>query len=94
MAKLKMPEDLDIKKQRVLNALSPIKQADEQTKAEKDFLFTAKETDASKLLPPYQLVYFLFSNLLGFKDLGRSEKIAWSIPIEFNKKAFLILQRK
>lgn len=94
MSKLKVPEDLDVIKERVLNALSPIKQADEQTKAEKNFLLTAKRTNAGRSLPPHQLVYFLFSDLLGFKDLGRSEKLAWSIPIEFNRKAFLIEHRK
>lgn len=94
MAKLNFPDDIKKLKERVLLALNPIKEADEKTKASKDFLFSAQRTNAGRNLPPYQLVYFMFHDLLGFKDLGRFEKIAWSIPIEFNNKAFLIEHRK
>jgi hypothetical protein len=45
-------------------------------------------------LPPYYLVYFLLVNLLGFKNLGRFEKLAWSVPIDFEGTAYLIEHRK
>ena len=94
MSKFNFPEDLEALKKKVLDALSPIKEADENTKANKNFLFSAQRTNAGRSLPPYQLVYFLLYDLLGFRDLGRSEKVAWSIPIDFNGKAFLIEHRK
>ena len=94
MSKFNFPEDLEALKKKVLDALSPIKEADENTKANKNFLFSAQRTNAGRSLPPYQLVYFLLYDLLGFRDLGRSEKVAWSIPIDFNGKALLIEHRK
>ena len=39
-------------------------------------------------------IYFLFVNLLGYKNLGQFEKIAWSIPIDYKGKAYLIEHRK
>ena len=71
MTKLDFPKDTEILKEKVLLAFNPIKEADKNTKAKKQFLFSAQRTDAGRSLPPYQLVYFLFHNLLGFKDLGR-----------------------
>ena len=45
-------------------------------------------------LPPYYLVYFLLVDLLGFPNLGQFEKVAWSVPIDFNGQTFLIEHRK
>lgn len=81
-------------KEKALKILSPIKAADDDTKAEKNFLFNAKRSKASRLLPEYYLIFFLFSDLLDFKNLGRFEKIAWSFPIDYKGKAFLIEHRK
>jgi hypothetical protein len=39
-------------------------------------------------------VFFLLVDLLGFRNLGQFEKIAWSVPVAFNGKAFLIEHRK
>ncbi|RZA02885.1 MAG: hypothetical protein EOP47_05275 [Sphingobacteriaceae bacterium] len=77
-----------------LKILSPIKPADENTKADEKLLFTAQRSDAGRLLPQYFLVYFLFSDLLGFRNLGRFEKVAWSFPIDFEGQAYLIEHRK
>lgn len=75
-------------------AINPLQPVGENTPVAKDFLFTAARTDASRSLPPYYLVYFLLVDLLGFKNLGQFEKIAWSVPVEFNGKAFLVEHRK
>lgn len=75
-------------------AIAPLRPADRDTPAAKDFLFAAKRTDAGRSLPPYYLVYFLLVDLLGFRNGGRFEKVAWSVPVEFNGKAFLIEHRK
>jgi len=94
MPKLKIPQDLELLREKVRSVLGHIREADESTKTRKDFLFTAQRTDAGRSLPPYYLVYFLLHDLLGFKDLGKFEKIAWSIPIDYKGKAFLIEHRK
>ena len=81
-------------KKKALKILSPIKETDDNTKAEKNFLFNAKRSKASRLLPEYYLIFFLFSDLLEFENLGKFEKIAWSFPIDYNGKAFLVEYRK
>ncbi|WP_103070844.1 hypothetical protein [Aquimarina sediminis] len=86
--------DIEKYKQKALQILSPIKPADKGTNAVNNFLFSAKRSDASRLLPEYYLIFFLFSDLLNFKNLGRFEKIAWSFPIDYKGKAFLIEHRK
>lgn len=81
-------------KEIALRILLPIKSIDEKTKADKNFIFSAKRCPTINRLPDYYLVYFLFADLLKYKDLGKFEKIAWSFPIEYNGKAFLIEYRK
>lgn len=88
------PKDIADFKNSVLKAISPIAQITKDTKAEHKFLFNAQRTDAGNFLPEYYLCYFLLVNLLGFKNLGQSEKISWSVPIDFNGIAFLIEHRK
>ena len=74
------PNDIDILKEKIQKILNPINCAvKKRTKADKDFLFKAVRADAGENLPPYYLIYFLFVDLLGFKNLGRFEKVAWSI---------------
>ena len=81
-------------KNEALKILAPIRTFDENTKAEQNFLFTAQKSDWSSKLPPFYLIYFLFAELLDFKNLGQFEKIAWSFPIDLNGKAFLVEYRK
>lgn len=90
-----MPNDINILKERIQNILNPITCAVKKgTKADKDFLFKAVRADVGENLPPYYLIYFLFIDLLGFKDLGRFEKVAWSIPIDYNGAAYILEYRK
>lgn len=51
-------------------------------------------TEAGRKLPVYYLVYFVLADLLGYENLGRSEKVAWSIPVEFKGRLFMIEHRK
>ena len=80
--------DLQKYKERALKILSPIRES------EKDFLSESKRSNSRKYPPKYYLIFFLFSNLLGFKNLGRFDKIAWSFPVYYKGKAFLIEHRK
>lgn len=86
--------DIDDIRARALRAMAPVKAADERTPAAKDFLFSARRAEASGNLPPYYLVYFLLVDLLGFRELGRFEKVAWSVPVEYDGRAFLVEHRK
>lgn len=89
-----LPTELEPVRAAAMRALGPVKPAGAGTQADKDFLFSAKRTDAGRSLPPYFLVYFLLVDLLGFRDLGRFEKISWSVPIDYHGQAFLIEHRK
>lgn len=92
--KFNLPDELDELKLALLRVLDPIKQISEQTVAAEKFLFNAQRTDAGRHLPEYYLCYFLFVELLEFKNLGKFEKIAWSVPIDYQGVAFLIEHRK
>ena len=81
-------------REKARKAIAPIKPADENTKSKQDFLFSGKRAIGAKELPSPYLIYFLLVELLNFKELGRFEKIAWSIPVDVNGKAFLIEHRK
>jgi hypothetical protein len=89
-----LPKEFEPTKEAVMRAIAPLRAADTTSKADKKFLFNAQRTEASRNLPPYYLVYFLFVNLLGFRNLGQFEKVAWSVPVDFNGRAFLIEHRK
>lgn len=81
-------------KKQIQNLISPIKPADGLSAANPNLLFIAKRTSAGASLPAYYLVYFLFVDLLNFENLGRFEKISWSIPIDYKGKVYLIEHRK
>jgi hypothetical protein len=92
---MKLQDEIDELKEKIESILYPICSAvDNGTKAEKNFLFTAVRTDAGRSLPPYYLVYFLFVDLLGYKNLGQFEKVSWSVPIDYNGTAYLLEHRK
>jgi hypothetical protein len=89
-AQSQIPKEFDELRERARQAISPLKPADDHTKADDKFLFMAKRTDAGRRLPPYYLVYFLLVDLLGFRNLGRFEKLAWSVPVDLDGVAYLI----
>jgi hypothetical protein len=92
--KISLPARLDPVRDAARRALGPIIPATSDSCADKNFLFDAKRTNAGRELPPYYLVYFLLVELLGFKNLGQFEKVSWSVPVDFNRRAFLIEHRK
>ncbi|PIF34515.1 hypothetical protein CLU81_5170 [Flavobacterium sp. 9] len=81
-------------KENALKILSPVKPAGEKIKVSSFFLHNAIRSEAGRQIQDYYLVYFLFVNLLDFRNLGKFEKLAWSIPVEYNGKVFLIEHRK
>jgi hypothetical protein len=89
-----LPSELEPIRKAALRALGPVQPADDKTQADKNFLFDAKRSEAGRSLPPYYLVYFLLVDLLGFKNLGQFEKVSWSVPVDFQGRAYLIEHRK
>ena len=80
--------DLEAIKAKARKAIAPLGPADPNA------AFWGDRTEAGRSLPPYYLVYFLLVELLGFKDLGREEKVAFSIPVEINGTVLMIEHRK
>ena len=91
---ISLPAKLEPVRERAARALAPIRPADGGSRAPKNFLFVVERTDAGRRLPPYYLVYFFPVDLLGYRDLGKFEKVSWSIPIDYEGTAFLIEHRK
>jgi hypothetical protein len=97
-AMIKRSKPLPVKLERVRDAarraLGPVLPISKSTSADKNFLFTAERSEASRDLPPYYLIYFVLVDLLGFENLGQFEKISWSVPVDYQGRAFLIEHRK
>jgi hypothetical protein len=91
---LPLPPELVRIRDTALRAIQPIRPPDANTRAPEHFVFKAERTKAGDNLPAYYLVYFLLVDLLGFRDLGQSEKVSWSVVIDYNGKAFVIEHRK
>jgi hypothetical protein len=86
-------QEIENTRQSALRAIAPIKPAAPEAPIE-NLVWTAKRTKAGDDLPAYYLIYFLLVELLRFPNLGRAEKIAWSVPIEFEGKHYLVDYRK
>jgi hypothetical protein len=80
--------DFAIVEAKARKAIAPLVSADTNA------IFWGVRTNAGRSLPPYYLVYFLLVGLLGFKSVGRGEKVAWSIPVEINGTVLVIEHRK
>lgn len=89
-----LPTDLEAIRDRVLQAIRPLKPLDSSTEHDPKTLFNAKRTNAGRGLPPYYLVYFLLVDLLGFSHAGKWEKSAWAVAVDWNGRGFLIEHRK
>ncbi|WP_228057869.1 hypothetical protein [Enterobacter asburiae] len=90
-----LQEEIENLKEKINKIIYPICPAiDKKTKVEQDFFFTAVRTDAGRSLPPYYLIYFLFVDLLSYRNLGQSEKTSWSVPIDYNGTVYLLEHRK
>ena len=79
--------DIEAIKRKARAAIRPLKTASSE-------YFGRNRTKAGRGLPDYYLVYFLLVDLLGFKDLGRHEKLAWSIPVDLGGQVLFIEHRK
>lgn len=87
-----LPPNLTKLKEKLLRDISPLRPADDRTKFIKSSYST--RSNAGRTLPEYYLVYFLLVELLGFKNLGRMEKVSWEIPIDFKGRGYFIAHKK
>ncbi|MDN5752731.1 MAG: hypothetical protein L0H15_05545 [Nitrosospira sp.] len=53
-------------------------------------LMLSSRTRAGQGLPAYFLVYFLLVDLLGYKNLGKEEKVAWSVPVRYQGRLYSV----
>lgn len=81
-------------KRKAWQNLVGIKEISNMTRVDPEFSSKATKVEITKKLPPYHLIYFLLIELLEFKKFGPFEKVAWSIPIDFEGACFLIDFRK
>ena len=84
------PEEIEEVRQQAMRAVAPLRPPAEGRK----YTYGQKRTNAGRSLPEYYLVYFLLVDLLEFPHSGRWEKVAWTIPVDFNGSAALIEHRK
>ncbi len=75
---------------RVANAIAPVKEPE----GGRRYAYGSARTKGGRGLPPYYLVYFLLVDLLKFGHGGRGEKVAWTIPVDYQGSAALIEHRK
>lgn len=75
--------------EKALKAIAPLKPPDQSAR-----IGFGKRTKAGQKLPPYYLVYFLLVDLLNFGHGGRWEKVAWTIPVDYEGKLALVEHRK
>lgn len=82
--------EIELLRERAAKAIAPLKPPVKDHK----YRWGDKRTQAGDELPAYYLVHFLLVELLGFPSGGRWEKVAWTIPVDFNGDAALIEHRK
>jgi hypothetical protein len=88
-----LSKEIETLREQTLRAISPIKSPDSDAQLGK-LLWEAQRTKAGRDLPHYYLVYFLLVELLRFPKFGKLEKIAWSIPIDFDGTIYMVDHRK
>lgn len=84
------PIEIEEVRQQATQAVAPLRPPDQGRK----YRYGDRRTVAGENLPAYYFVYFLLVDLLKFPHGGLWEKVAWTIPVDFNGRAALIEYRK
>jgi len=92
--RFEIPRDIESLREQARRVLAPITPAAAPAGRTLDYWVGAKRTNAGRTLSPYYLIYFLLVDLLKFPSLGRGEKVAWVVPIDFNGTTFTIEHQK
>jgi hypothetical protein len=83
-------EEIEAIRYNVSKAIAPLC----RVKGPVGYPFGLSRTKAGRELPPYYLVYFLLVDLLQFPHGGKWEKVAWTVPVEYDGSAAYIEHRK
>ena len=83
-------EQIEVVREKALSAIAPLRPAD---RSQRQFI-GSERTQAGQALPEHYLVYFLLVDLLKFPHGGREEKVAWTVPVEFEGRIAFIEHRK
>ena len=86
--------NIDASRERAAKAISPIRASVLSVEELDNLSARSKRLASSAQLPEYYLVYFLLVDLLGFDSHGSRDKVAWSIPIDFDERTYLVEYRK
>lgn len=90
-----LPPAMQRVREAALKALGALEPAGApKSQAEGKGLILSSRTDGGRDLPPYYLVYFLLVDLLGFPNLGKWEKVAWTVPVRYRGRLYGIEHRK
>jgi len=82
-------EQIEAIRQTALKAIAPLRPPDKSAR-----IPVGTRTKAGENLPIYYLVYFLLVELLEFGHGGRWEKVAWTIPVDYDGHFALVEHRK
>jgi hypothetical protein len=83
-------KEIEVLRGRVLQAIAPLKPVDRSKK----YVVGSSRTRAGQRLPEHYLVYFLLVELLEFPHGGREEKVAWTVPVDYEGSFASIEHRK
>ena len=86
--------DIAVFRERALNEIRPITPASISQEEWRQVAVQSYRTNYGNRLPEYYLVYMLLVDLLSFDAFGPFDKLAWSIPIEFQGKVYLVEHRQ
>lgn len=81
-------------RERALNEIRPITSASISQEEWRRVAVQSYRTNYGNRLPEYYLVYMLMVDLLRFDAFGPFDKVAWSIPIEFQGMVYLVEHRQ
>jgi len=84
------PDEIAQLRRKVQDAIHPLQPARERF----DPYCSGQRTRSGRKLQPYYLVYFLLVELLQFRNSGKGEKVAWSVPVVLNGTLMFIEHRK
>jgi hypothetical protein len=94
MTRQHLPPELQTVQDRARRALREVGPAVSDIRQTMPYWLNAKRTDAGQHLPEPYLVYFLLVELLGFPHTGIDEKVAWTVPLEYQGQTFTVEHRK
>lgn len=94
MTEQSLPLNIAECRKRAAALLEPLRLTRRLTPEAQRGLFLRSRTDGGRSLPPYYLVYFLLIDLLQFPHSGQGEKVAWSVPLQYEGRNYLIEHRK